>query len=78
MPAVLGSGIVIYLNHGVDDINVNITVDKNTTMTRTFPHDFPTAFYNFSLYDVQLLPFGNHEVTVLILDWITSNTSSSL
>lgn len=78
MPAILGSGIVLYVSHVLDNINVNITLDKNTTTTRTFPPNYPSSSYNFSLYDIQLLPFGNHEVTVLILDWITGNTFSTL
>src|SRR6267154_5952379 len=78
MSVILGSGIVLYLSHDSDNINVNITLDKYTTTTRTFPPNFPSSSYNFSLYDFQLLPFGNHEVTVLILDWITGNTFSTL
>jgi hypothetical protein len=30
------------------------------------------AAYNISLYDVQSLPFGNHEVTVSLLDFSPS------
>jgi hypothetical protein len=52
---------------------VNVTLDGklNSTMTTTLSGDQSplSSISPFALYDVQLLPYGNHDVTVLLLDW---------
>lgn len=60
------------------NVIVNITLDENPNSTTTYTHTAGTAMemYNISLYNVQSLPFGYHEVDVLLLDWNTGGESA--
>jgi len=62
------------------NVIVNITLDENPNSTTTYTHAAGTAMemYNISLYNVQSLPFGYHEVDVLLLDWNTGGESALL
>jgi hypothetical protein len=56
---------------------MNITLDENpnSTATKTYAAGSATETYNVSLYDVQSLSFGYHEVDVLLLDWSNGTES---
>jgi hypothetical protein len=71
MPTTPGSGITLYVEWN-EYLNASITLDGNPDPTlrkvdARLPPD--TGGYNISLYEVQSLPFGNHEVTVSVLDF---------
>jgi hypothetical protein len=70
-----GSGVTLYVEWN-EYLNASITLDGNLDPTlRKADGPLPpdsTGAYNFSLYDVQSLPFGNHEVTVSVLDFSPS------
>jgi hypothetical protein len=62
-----GFGITLYVAHEHDRVNVTITLDGNsssTTIKIIDPDTRGIELYNVSIYDVQSLPFGDHNVTV--------------
>ena len=68
-PRVLaGSGITIYVVQvNFAAINVSVTVDSLQPTIRTFPEP-QWYLHNFSLFDIQELPSGNHTIDLALLD----------
>src|ERR1700727_1778629 len=68
MLSISGSGITIYVVQvNFAGINVSVTVDSQPPAIRTFPE--PEYYqHNFSLFDIQELPLGNHIIDVALLD----------
>ena len=78
VPTTPGSGITLYAAHDHDNINVNITLDGNssTVTTKAIPPDpSQKESYNVAIYDIQSLPFGDHNVTVRNLPWAVDGTN---
>jgi hypothetical protein len=66
--------------HSDHNVRVNVTLDGDPMSTVTNTHAAGTAMktYNVSLYDVQELPFGYHQVNILLLDWTPGCKSALL
>ena len=56
-------------------VNLNVTIDGNPHLTTTVVFGAQTQTYDGSFYNIQSMPSGNHQVTLLLLDWITGGNS---
>ena len=77
MPTAPGSGITLYVAHENESVNASITLDGNSSSAtkQTLLNNSTVELYNITLYDIQSLPFGDHEVTVAMLGWVTGGDS---
>jgi hypothetical protein len=67
---ITGSGITLYVAHDNDLVNVSIMLDGNqnaATTTIIAPRTDGVETYNVSIYDIQILSFDPHNVSVHIL-----------
>jgi hypothetical protein len=64
-----GTGITLYAASANDaGTNLNVTLDGWPNSTTTVSANDLNVTYSISFYDIQSLPYGNHNVTVLLLD----------
>ncbi|KAH7890023.1 hypothetical protein F5I97DRAFT_626078 [Phlebopus sp. FC_14] len=75
----VGSGIMMYmLNAGFEGVTASVTVDNSPPVTSSLsPPPGPTyQIPNTSMFDVQSLPTGSHNLILTVLDW--NNGASSM
>ena len=65
-----GTGIALYIAHESDNVNATIAVDGNLNLPTTqFSGDGEVELHNVTLFNIQSLALGSHEVTVQLLSY---------